>query len=660
MDLFPYKPRKNQIAVMQTIKNILASKGTLVFESGTGSGKTICTVASALEYAVENNKKVIYTTRTNAQQRQVIIELRSIRKKAKDFKQNIFGVGIQGRANMCLLARKNPELAKGTAEELSRLCASEKKKARSSSIIGKEKGCIYYKRFLNHPKKVKKLIERVSEEIPTAEEFVDICDESDICPYEINKMLVRDAQLVVVPYVYVFDQLIRNMLFDWLSVSEEDMILIVDEAHNLPDYIRESFSVQLSVFMLESCILEAEKFGDPTLIKNKFTVSAFCKSLIEILRDIRDTYIYGMMENGLRRESAEKEDAFIPSHEFETEILSRLGITSVTLHDIIGDLIAYGEQIRDYKEKEGSLPRSYIHKLGGFLDFWFSLEVDQYAKLVVNDLKNPYIEAYCLDPSVGTGIIKAFHSSIHMSGTLEPLEEYRDSLGLSEDTELVTYPSPFPPGNRLVLYLQDVTTKYDEISKDKKIFSKMHKYITDVCNRFPKNTMIFFPSFEMMTTFLNKGIKKDLDRYLYVEKQGMSQSELMGIVSEFKESGYKEDSAATMFSVMGGRISEGVDFPSKELEIAILVGIPYPKPTARQRGLQNYYDIKFRKGWEYTVEAPTARKLLQSIGRLIRKEDDRGVAIILDRRAPRFKRYMKDLRESKNLIKDIDNFMEIK
>jgi DNA excision repair protein ERCC-2 len=109
---------------------------------------------------------------------------------------------------------------------------------------------------------------------------------------------------------------------------------------------------------------------------------------------------------------------------------------------------------------------------------------------------------------------------------------------------------------------------------------------------------------------------------------------------------------------MGGRISEGLDFPAEELEIAVIVGIPYPKPTARPRGLQRYYDVKFRKGWEYTVEAPTARKLLQSIGRLIRDETDRGVAIILDRRAPRFKKYIKDLTESEDLIKDIDGFME--
>ena len=113
------------------------------------------------------------------------------------------------------------------------------------------------------------------------------------------------------------------------------------------------------------------------------------------------------------------------------------------------------------------------------------------------------------------------------------------------------------------------------------------------------------------------------------------------------------------FSVIGGRISEGMDFPAEQLEIAAIVGIPYPKPTARQRGLQRYYDIKFGKGWEYTVEAPTARKLLQSIGRLIRDEKDRGVAVILDNRAPRFKKYIRDIDESKNLMEDIRKFMDV-
>jgi DNA excision repair protein ERCC-2 len=656
MNLFPYTPRKNQTAIMQTIKNSLDLKRDMVFESGTGSGKTICTLSATLEFALENNKKIIYTTRTNAQQRQVILELRAIREKNKKLKDKIFGVGIQGRSNMCILARHDPELANGTSEELSRFCNYEKKKTKSSN--SKDKGCIYYRNFLDK-EKTQLAKDWFKQNLPTAEEFIEFCEEKQLCPYEINRVLIRESNIVVVPYIYVFDLMIRNMLFDSLGIPEEDMILVVDEAHNLPDYIRDLYSAQLTMFMLNNCVIEAEKYGDPSMLDGRFTVSDFCKILTEILRDLRDTYVYGILENGIRKIPVKNNDAFIPSYEFETEILSRIKITSKKLHDIIGDLIAYGEKIQEYREKEGKLPRSYLHKLGLFLDVWNSLEMDQYAKLVVDASsgKNPRIEAYCLDPSVGSEIIKYFHSSVHMSGTLEPLEEYRDSMGLSENTELVSYPSPFPKENRKLLFVSDVTTKYDEILKDEKIMSRMIGHVKDICNNFPKNTMVFFPSFNVMSMFRkNEDICK-LDRCVFFEEQAMSQSALMELVSDFKEYGDNDDESAALFSVMGGRISEGMDFPAEQLEIAVIVGIPYPKPTARQRGLQHYYDVKFRKGWEYTVEAPTARKLLQSIGRLIRDENDRGIAIILDRRAPRFKKYIKELEESENLMGDIKSFI---
>ena len=87
---------------------------------------------------------------------------------------------------------------------------------------------------------------------------------------------------------------------------------------------------------------------------------------------------------------------------------------------------------------------------------------------------------------------------------------------------------------------------------------------------------------------------------------------------------------------MGGRISEGIDFPDKELQVALLAGIPFPKPTAKQRALLHYYEMKFGKGWEYTVKVPASRKMLQAIGRLIRNETDVGVAFILDKRAKQF------------------------
>jgi DNA excision repair protein ERCC-2 len=49
--------------------------------------------------------------------------------------------------------------------------------------------------------------------------------------------------------------------------------------------------------------------------------------------------------------------------------------------------------------------------------------------------------------------------------------------------------------------------------------------------------------------------------------------------------------------------------------------------------------------------------MLQAIGRLIRNENDRGVAVILDKRAPRFHQYIKNMQESRNLLSDIRSFM---
>jgi DNA excision repair protein ERCC-2 len=649
---FPYTPRKNQQDIIQDITETVKKRQQFIFESGTGSGKTICVLAATLDYALAYNKKVIYTTRTNAQQQQVILELRTIQKKTGD--KRIYGIGMQGRGNMCLLARDDLEIQNGNSDELSKFCSYQKKLA----VSEKRKGCSYYRNFLADKERVTAIRDWTQNQLPTAEEFIDTCEKQGICPYELNKLLIHDALVIIVPYVYVFDKAIRLKLLNWLSLSEEDVVLVVDEAHNLPDYLRELFSAELSTWMLTSCLMEAEQFGNPSLADGRISVTAFCKELLDVVAVLRDTYVYGILEGGIRRINPEKNDALIPSHELEVELLSRLKITSKTLKDIISDLYAYGEKIQEYKQKDGKLPRSYLHNLGVFLGFWTTIEMDQYIKLIVDtgQGKNPRVEAYCLDPAIGTDILAQVHCSIHMSGTLEPLDEYRDSLGLPLETRMAVYPSPFPPENRKIFFVCDVTTRYDELAKDATIMTQMWKHVSDICNRFEKNTMVFFPSYNILSMFKNNGYFAEIQRCLYIEKQDMSQTELMDLVTDFKSCG--NDNGAALFSVMGGRISEGMDFPAEQLEIAVIIGIPYPKPTARQRGLQNYYDLKFGKGWEYTVQAPAARKMLQAIGRLIRNEHDRGVAIILDKRASRFHQYIKDMRESKNILMDISHFID--
>ena len=69
----------------------------------------------------------------------------------------------------------------------------------------------------------------------------------------------------------------------------------------------------------------------------------------------------------------------------------------------------------------------------------------------------------------------------------------------------------------------------------------------------------------------------------------------------------------------------------------------------------HYYEVKFGRGWEYTVKAPVTRKLLQAIGRLIRTESDIGVAVILDRRATQFSDRL-EVTSSELVVNDVLNF----
>jgi len=326
--------------------------------------------------------------------------------------------------------------------------------------------------------------------------------------------------------------------------------------------------------------------------------------------------------------------------------------TSSNLSIMARNMMDFGEYIRNAKKKEGRLPRSYMHSLGAHLLFWINMDEEHYVKLIVGG-DNPAFEAYCLDPSIATRILLDCHATVHMSGTLIPLNEYRDSIGLPADSCMCIFPSPFPPENRKVFYLEDVTTKYEDIMSDECMISRIEDHVVSLCNVMERNTVVFFPSYQLMDRFIADGMLNRIRREVHLERKGMPQNELMAAVEMFKSS----EEGAVLFAVMGGRISEGADFPDRELEMAILVGIPYPKPTARQRALLHYYELRFGCGWEYTVKAPVTRKLLQAVGRLIRNENDVGVAVIMDRRAAQFSTQLPSI-PSEYPVNDALNFFK--
>ena len=603
--LFPYTFRNGQERLLELIGAASSTRTHLVVESGTGTGKTVCALCGVLGSERRQGTRLLYLTRTNSQQRQVMFELRRIGGGS------YFGVTLQGRRNMCPLAQADEELAGGNPEELSKVCSERKARV----LRGEEEACPYFANTMATD--LQAVTKHMRSELPTAEEFSAYCRDRAICPYEISKMHVPAADVVAAPYIMFFDGFIRHNLLDWMGCGTNDLIVVVDEAHNLPSYARELKSSRLSEVALRLAEAEIDEFGDP-----------------EIADGISLRDLVSLMNNSLERAVEEyliDEDGVMPQSFLEEELMFATGVTSHRLKGMLSQAMNYGEMVRDARRAAGRLPRSFVHRIASFLVFWHTLEEGEYVKLVVKTDVAAF-EAYCLDASIACSPLHECHSSIHMSGTLTPLENYRMSTGLPNGTIVESIPSPFPPANRLIIYADDVTTKYEDIERDPSITVRMTEHIVQLLKGCPRNTIIFYPSYAMMDRISGSVDDAIGGRAVYREERSMGQPQLMNAIGQFKDS----PAAAVMHAVAGGRVSEGIDFPGEEMEIAVIAGIPYPKPTARQRALQYFCDIRFGDGWEHAVKAPTTRKLLQSIGRLIRSETDRGLAIVLDRRVVHF------------------------
>jgi len=615
---------------MHSISSACQDRAHLVVESGTGTGKTVCALTSCAEFSKSRGKKILYVTRTNSQQKQVMLELRQISERMK-----VFGVALQGRRNMCPLARTDPELSNGNPEELSKVCSERKARV----IRGDDDACKYYAATVSED--LAPVMRYARDELPTAEEFCDHCVDLGVCPYEIAKMHVPAADVIATPYIMFFDRFIRHALLDWMACSLPDIVLIVDEAHNLPWYARELESASLSEVALKLAEKEVDEFGDPE-ISDGISLRDFVMMTSEVLDKTVDEYLID-------------EDGIIPQSLLEEELMFSTHLTSRGLNGLIAQISNFGEMVRDHRRLAGRLPRSYIHGTAGFLTFWQTLEESEYVKLITRYETAKAFEAYCLDSALACKPILECHASVHMSGTLKPLDEYRDSIGLPKDARLEDIPSPFPPENRLVLYVDDVTTKYEDIERDETMVGRLAEHISQLVSGIPRSMIVFYPSYAMMERIASKTSQASLDRSVYFESRGMEQVDFMKVVSDFKLS----PGSALLHAISGGRVSEGIDFPGAEMELAVLAGIPYPKPTAKQRAFQHFCEIRFGDGWDRAVKAPTTRKLQQAIGRLIRSETDRGVAVILDRRAVQFKDILKAVK-SEDPVSEVRGFFEAK
>ena len=123
---FPYPYRPYQEQFVSEAKDALASGKHIVIESGTGTGKTICSLVAALDLAKESGRKVVYLNRTNSQSDQVMQELRTLAKRRK-----VIGLPLTGRAKSCLFMREAEMSGNVPPNALSKFCEEKKKRTKA-------------------------------------------------------------------------------------------------------------------------------------------------------------------------------------------------------------------------------------------------------------------------------------------------------------------------------------------------------------------------------------------------------------------------------------------------------------------------------------------------------------------------------------------------
>ncbi|MFX1481808.1 MAG: helicase C-terminal domain-containing protein [Promethearchaeota archaeon] len=597
IDYFPYdETREGQEDMMRKIENSVRNGIHICAEAPNGFGKTCVTLSSVLPWIKQNEGKVLYCARTHRQLDRVMEELEEISKK-----RNVSGVSFRGRRHMCL----NSFVLESAdfVAPISEVCGQLKATGR----------CSYYEN-LRKAGDPETLLEDMPKRVLTSPEIASIAKSRSLCPYELTKRLAKVVDVVALSYLYVFDPWILDVIIPELETPTSKMVLVQDEAHNVPTTALDSASDSLTIGTIRQALREANTYNDEI---SKDFCRALAKTILEMSSDMKQN----------------EERIVDPRKIVETSItIGQLGHRKF----VLGHMKDLGSKIRKGLLKAGKFPRSSIFRVSEFLLKWLrSAERKDYTFLLTSDRgygesRRVSLDLVALDPtSVTERVLDMIHSSVAISGTISPLSAYSEMLGFDANAILATFQSPFARRNRVGLIINGLDTSFQNRSQT--TFERMADQCVAVANSTPGNTGIFTSSYSVGKSLIDAGLERKLRRKLFLEKPGMKGVENDKLIEDFRRQGTR--GGAVLLGVQGGRNSEGGDFPGSTMESVVVVGVPYAKPTPRVESLIEYYNTRFnQKGRDYAYVLPAMTRAVQAAGRPVRRLDDRGVVVLLDQR----------------------------
>mmetsp|Transcript_3070 Transcript_3070/g.5947 ORF Transcript_3070/g.5947 Transcript_3070/m.5947 type:complete len:1151 (-) Transcript_3070:11-3463(-) len=236
--LFPFAagPLQPQRQVMERVLEALTGGRHAVLESPTGTGKTAAVLCAALAWQRKQREKVgeapqiIFASRTHAQLRQAVAELRRL-----PYRPTAAVVGSR-ESGLCIHAEVSAVAMTGGQLSVRQACRQARRNG----------SCVYHAGL-----QAESLPEAAVTQLRCGEPW-DIEDaaafgsESCACPYYLAHALSRHAELIFTPYSYVLDPSIRRAA-GASAMELSGRVVVIDEAHNVESVCREAGSVEFSL-----------------------------------------------------------------------------------------------------------------------------------------------------------------------------------------------------------------------------------------------------------------------------------------------------------------------------------------------------------------------------------------------------------------------------
>lgn len=599
-----------------------------------------------------NELKIYFCSRTHSQLSQFIGELKRVRLppgyppeqkdsrgKAGEMTEELKHLTLGSRQNLCINARVN-KLPTLTA--INERC-SELQQPKTPA----DKKCQYL------PQKDSEHVvldfrDHALAEIRDIEDLAKLGSKLQICPYYAVRPGIGHAEVVTLPYPLLLNKASREAL----GISLKGHVVIIDEAHNLMESVESIHSASITELQLQQAkagVAEYyRKFNKRLKDKNRAYVTQIIKvvaSLLHFMSNVRQQSSDGNITtaNALLATQGADQINLVKLVHYITESKLARKVEGYITH------LARAEATRARKPVSDSAAAEVptLTHLQNFLPCLMNPAREGRFTWVKYD-GTIAVKYMLLDPAEHfRNIVEEARAVILAGGTMSPMEDYKQQLfPYLDDITTFSCGHLIPSSNLFVRTItsdQNGSIDFTFKCREKNTIRAGHALL-QIVPKVRGGMVVFFPSYSYLEAVHRAWNSAGLTSRLEAQKPTIYDTR--GTAGSDPFASYKTaihvnpTRGALLLSVIGGKLSEGINFSNELGRCVVVIGLPFPnyndpdwkakmqylEERAKQRG-----EPKGRASRE-RGENVTMRSVNQAIGRAIRHKDDWASILLFDER----------------------------